>query len=297
MAADGVHGAGGVLERVGTGYASLVAGDAGTDIFCPALGELVGDLRVGEEAAADNGEVAHAVAQYALALLHVGVAAVGKHGNGAYLLDGLGAASLQGHLLDVVWRHGQVPGVMAAGVDVQGVNAALDELAGQLETLLDAAVALLGGQVVVGAVLDYDREVGAADLLGDCYKLLEEAHTAVQVSAVLVGTGVPALGEELVGEVAAVGVDLNGVAAGADGALRGGAEVVLESVYLLHRHLVALDLGRVHPGAGAGADRHGIEQARSADAAVARVKLGADLAAQGVSAVAQLLEIGRALVI
>ena len=186
---------------------------------------------------------------------------------------------------------------MAAGVDVQGVNAALDELAGQLETLLDAAVALLGGQVVVGAVLDYDREVGAADLLGDGYKLLEEAHTAVQIAAVLVGTGVPALGEELVSEVAAVGVDLNGVAAGADGALRGGAEVVLEPVYLLHRHLVALDLGRVHPGAGAGADRHGIEQARSADAAVARVKLGADLAAQGVSAVAQLLEIGRALVI
>ena len=297
MAADGVHGAGGVLERVGAGYAALVAGDAGADVLGAALGELVGQLGVGEEAAAYDREVADVVAQDALGLLDVGVAAVGQDGHGAYLPDGLGAAGLEGHLLDVVGRHGEVPVVMAAGVDVERVHAALEQPASELEALLYAAVALFDGQVVVGAVLDDDREVRSADLLGDGDELPEEAHAAVQVPAVLVRALIPARGEELVGEVAAVGVNLDGVAAGADGALRGGAVVVLELVYLVDAQLVAHDLRGMHPGTGACAYRHGVAQAGPADAAVAGVQLGADLAAQGVGALAQLLKIRRALVV
>ena len=92
-------------------------------------------------------------------------------------------------------------------------------------------------------------------------------------------------------------MDFDSIAAGADSALRGGAVIVLEPVDLIHGQLVAHDLGGVHPGAGAGADWHGIEQARSAYAAVAGVQLGADLAAQGVGTVAELLEIRGALVV
>ena len=224
--------------------AALVAGDAGEDVLGPALGELVRHVGVGNEAAADHGVVANAVAQGGGGLLVVGEAAVGQHGDGDGLAHGLGAVQLQNGLLIEHRGHGELPLLITARVHVEGVHAVLLEVFGQLQALGQLAEAGVG-HAVVGAELDEDGRVLARAPAHGRDLLEQEGGAALDVAAVFVGAGVPGGGQELVVQVAAVGVHLKGVRPGC-GAEPGGALGLRdEALYLLNAQLVTLDVGRV----------------------------------------------------
>ena len=213
-----------------------------------------------------------------------------QHRDGNGLAHGLGAVQLQNGLLIEHRGHGELPLLITARVHVEGVHAVLLEVFGQLQALGQLAEAGVG-HAVVGAELDEDGRVLARAPAHGRDLLEQEGGAALDVAAVFVGAGVPGGGQELVVQVAAVGVHLKGVRPGC-GAEPGGALGLRdEALYLLNAQLVTLDVGRVEPAAGRGAYRHGVELAGPGHAPAARHELDADLAPDLVRAVAYLLEI------
>ena len=65
---------------------------------------------------------------------------------------------------------------------------------------------------MVDGDLQDDGEIGAALGTDGVHHLEQEGHAALQIAAILVGTFIPRAGQELVGEVAAVGMESHTVA-------------------------------------------------------------------------------------
>ena len=113
-------------------------------------------------------------------------------------------------------------GVVAAGGDVEEVDAFGFDEAGELDDFVDGQTAV---NPVGGGDADPDGEVrgeGGADGADD---FEGEAGAVGEAAAVFVGAGVGEWGEELVGEVAVGGVDFGEEEAGGGGAVGGGGEV------------------------------------------------------------------------
>ena len=273
-----------------TAYAAFVAGNTGEDIFWSALCELVRHVGVGNEAAADHGVVANAVAQGGGGLFVVGKAPVCQHGDGNGLPHSLGALELHYRLLIEHGGHGQLPLLIAAGVHVQGVNTVFLEVLGEFKSLGQLTEARVLN-AVVGAELDKYRYVfaGASAHSGNLFE--QESGAALNISAVFVGAGVPRGGEELVIQISAISVHLKRICTCFCAELGGAFGLSDEALYLLDGKLVALHARRVEPTASGGAYRDGVNFAGSGHAPVARHELNADLAADLVRAVAYLLEI------
>ena len=185
---------------------------------------------------------------------------------------------------------------MAAGVHVQCVRSGGDDQLCQLDALVDGAVAL-AVHVVVRRELDDDGEVRTALFLADGDELGEKARAVFQIAAVGVGARVPATGQKLVGQIAAVGVDAHTVGPAAQRDLHAAAEIFLQLVDLIDRQRVAAHTRHVHPRAGGRADGHFVAHGRPADAPVAGLDLRGELAAAGVAALGQAAEQRRGLIV
>ena len=286
VAAARVERAGRRLAVVNAGDTALVAGDARADCVRTAGEHLVRQVGVGEQTAADDRDVTHAVAQRGLRLVHVAEAAVRHDGHVDHAADDLGRARLQRHLLHAGGRHGVGPVFVAPGVHVQGVRPGGDDQLCKRNALVDGAVAL-AVHVVVRREFDDDGEVRTALFLADGDELGEKARAVFQAAAVGVGARVPAAGQKLVGQVAAVGVDAHAVGPAAQRDLHAAAEVFLQLVDLVDGQRVAAHARHVHPRAGGCADGHLVAHGRSADAPVAGLDLRGELAVVCMAALGQ----------
>ena len=185
---------------------------------------------------------------------------------------------------------------MAAGVHVQGVRPGGDDQLRKRNALVDGAVAL-AVHVVVRREFDDDGKVRTALLLADGDELGEKARAVFQAAAVGIGARVPAAGQELVGQVAAVGVDAHAVGPAAQRDLHAAAEVVLQLVDLVDGQRVAAHARHVHPRAGGRTDGHLIAHGRPADAPVAGLDLRGEPAVMRMAALGQGAEQRRGLIV
>ena len=211
--------------------AVLIAAQAGTYVLAAAGKQLIGNIGVGNKSAAHDGEVGLA-GDYEVER-GVGVMSAAIEDGGLDVLarkvTDVGHA---GRPL-IGGREYVVEALIRAGVDVEGVYAALLEPLNQL-------LGLLKGAAAFPAVIEGDAEknghVGADDGADCLNNLAGEAGTVLRGAAVLIGAMVEALGHELVDEVTGVGMNLDGVkpcvASDAGGVLEG----LLELFYLLNRH-------------------------------------------------------------
>ena len=176
------------------------------------------------------------------------------------------------------------PVFMAACVHMQGVRPIADNQPGQLQPLLlDTPVARSIHVVVRGKLHDH-RKVPAALFLADLNQLLQESGPVFQASAVFIRPRIPAPGQKLVGQIAAVGMNLHAVRPAAQGRLDRLTVVRLQQGNLFPTQLVAFHSGCVHPAAGAGADGNFVPGAGPANPPVSGHNLGAYHAAIAVAA-------------
>ena len=215
---------------------------------------------------------------------------MGQNGYADILFYGFRGFELHDRFLIEQRGHGQLPLLIAARVNVQGVHSLLLEVLRQLNALVKLTEAGIGN-AVVGAELYHHGHIGSGAFAHRRDLLQQEGGAAPDVSAVLVRTGVPRGGQELVVQISAVGVHLIGVCAGGAGQPYGPLRLVKKSLYLLRGQLVAFYVGRVQPAARGGADGNRVHLGRTGHASAARHELHADLAARIVRPVADLLEV------
>ena len=286
---EGVQGAGHMLIFQNVADAALVAGNAGADILRAAFRELLRQFRIGEQAATDDGKIADVVLQGGLRLFVVGQSAVGQHGNGDVFLDRLRGLELHDRFLIENGGHGELPLLIATCVHMQAVHAVFRQILCQLDALVQLTEAGVR-HAVVGAELHDHGSVRSGDAAHSVDLLQQEGRTPLHVAAVLVRAGVPRGGQELVVEVAAVGVHLISVHASGARQLDCTLRLADQLLNFLDRQFVAFHVGRVEPAARRRTDRDRVHLCRACHAAAAGHQLYADLAASCVSAVAQLLE-------
>ena len=100
---------------------------------------------------------------------------------------------------------------------------------------------------MIRAVLDDNREVSSADFFcrRDLFK--EKCSSALVVSAVFIGTGVPCGSEKLIVKVSAVSMHFNAVCACTDCELECAFELIKKYSDLFYGKCMTLDIGRVEP--------------------------------------------------
>ena len=291
MAAAGVHGAGGGLAAVYPADAALVAGNAGANFFRVTGGDFIGQVWVSQQAAADDREVADLIPERGFRFLHIAEPTVGHYGDIDHLLDDFCGTGLQRHFLNTGGGHGQIPVFVAAGVNMQRGGTVGFQQFGQLDALVDGAVIRLV-HVMVRGELDDNGEIRAAYFTADVHELFQEPGTIFQTAAVFIGTMVPAFGQKLVGQIAAVCVNFHAVCAAAHGAFHALAVIGFDLMNFVYGQLVTHELCHVQPRHGRGTDGHPILCTGSADSAFAGHNLCAHLAAVSMAALHHLPEEG-----
>ena len=205
----GIHGAVVVLAGE-AGEQALVAADAGTDIVEMPCLDLLRPERIGQHLVRQDDLVERAVLERLFCLCRVEELALPQHRNGRDLLDSGDDRKL------VAFRRidrgdGFVPCLVAAHIHMEGIGACAFEDLCHLDTLVERASAL---DAVVGRELHEHREALWHIGLDGSDAFAGEAHVVLERSAILIGAVVPHRGLELVEQVSAVGMELDGIGTG-----------------------------------------------------------------------------------
>jgi hypothetical protein len=197
------------------GGALVLDGPAGGVV--KGVGCAEGPVGFAEEFAGEEDDVGLSGADDLVGLGGVGDHADGSGGEGGFAADAVGEGDLvagaEGDLL---------AGVVAAGGDVEEVDAFGLDQAGELYGLFEGKTAV---NPIDGGVADPDGEVGGKGGADGADDFEGKSGAIGEAAAVFVGALVGERGEELVGEVAVGGVDFGEEETGGGGTMGGGGEV------------------------------------------------------------------------
>ena len=224
-AASGVHGAAGLLRAEGRLGQAVHARHAVFELILAPLRDLVAELRLGEQLAAEGHGVALTVADDAVDVVGMAQRAAGRDRDADAVFHDLGIGDLPALFPVAVGAHAGQARHHAAAVDGDEAHAVLLE---QRRRAAEPGHAGLAAVAVRAVHLRHDLHVGAG--LPDAVDDLErEAHGVVHVlRAVFVRAVVEVRAVELLGQVVVRHVPLDGVGAGlgtADGRV---------DIFLLH---------------------------------------------------------------
>ena len=277
--AGGVDGA--VIVLAGkAGEEAFVAADAGTDVSIVALFHLGGPIGVSQHFMGHPQVVQSSVGNHLFGQVGVEQLAVAQYGQGGHFLDGLLGVQLVA-FFGVDGGDGGVPFLVAARIHVEGVHTGVFQDFGHGQAFVQIPEAL---DPLDRREFDDHRHVRGDVLLdfGDAFQ--GEAHAVFQGAAVFIGAGVPLFGLELVQQVSAVGVELDGVGTGQEGELGAVAHLAHQVMDVFHGKGLALEVGEPEGAAVAGAVWRG-EGVGELLAAQAGGQLHADLGAVVMAAV------------